>query len=182
MSKMISMVLNFGGVALPIIDGEDGFQRVPLKPICEVVGVDWSRQHKKIQVPYLARRLGICVEQMFYAGQSREMVLIRLDRVEAFLNSLNPELIRATGNIDSADWLEAKHAEWDDLLHAYELGRGDMFKERSSKHTAIRAFLSAVKEKRNTADPLDRQALTSILAGLAGDLNIPYQLDLTGTD
>jgi hypothetical protein len=43
----------------------------------------------------IQRRMGICVGDMPYAGQEREMVLIRLDRVCAWLNSLNPEHIRA---------------------------------------------------------------------------------------
>ncbi len=123
MSKMVSIGLHFGGVLLPIIECADGFQRVPMKPICEEVGVDWANQHKKVQAPYFVRRMGICIEEILYAGQTREMVAIRIDRVESYLNTLNPDLIRAAGNIDSADWLEAKHAEWDNVLHAWESGR-----------------------------------------------------------
>ena len=36
MSKMVSIGLNFSGVVLPIVEGKDGLQRVPLKPICDV--------------------------------------------------------------------------------------------------------------------------------------------------
>jgi len=180
--KQISMNLNFSGVILPVVDCEDGFQRVPLKPICEAVGVEWVRQHKKTQTPYLSRRMGVCVEQMYYAGQSRQMVLIRLDRVESFLNTLNPELIRSAGNIDAADFLEAKHEEWDNLLHLYEVGKGDLFKERSSRITTVRAFVSTMKIKNETKDPVDRKALTAILNGLASELDIPYQMELSGTE
>lgn len=56
------------------------------------------------------------------------MVLIRVDRVAAYLNTLNPESVRAGGNKVAADWLEAKHKEWDDLIHAYEQSSGDMFR------------------------------------------------------
>lgn len=123
MSKMVSIGLHFGGVLLPIVECADGFERVPLKPICDEVGVDWETQRKKVQVGYLSRRLGVCTEPVLWAGQTREMVVIRIDRVEAYLNTLNPEQIRSAGNIDSADWLEAKHAEWDNVLHAWESGR-----------------------------------------------------------
>ena len=58
MSKMISIGLAFGGVVLPIVDGEDGCQRVPLKPICDVIGVLWENQRNKVQGGYLARRYG----------------------------------------------------------------------------------------------------------------------------
>lgn len=181
MNKMIPMGLNFSGLLLPLVDGEDGFQRVPLKPICEVVGVRWEDQRTKVQNGYLARRLGTCTPVIRGAGQDREQVVIRVDRVASFLSTINPDRVRAAGNIDSADWLEAKHREWDDVLHEYELAKGDMFREKAARNTAIRAFLAVAKEKRNAADEADRKALSSILHGLAGDLNIPYQIDLTGT-
>lgn len=119
---MIAMGLVFGGVMLPLIESADTFHRVPLKPIVEVVGLDWANQHKKMQAPYFVRRMGISVEDILYAGQTRNMVLIRADRVQAYLNTLNPDLIRTAGNVDAADWLEAKHQEWDDVLHAWESG------------------------------------------------------------
>lgn len=122
MSKMISIGLNFSGVLLPLVDSEDGFQRVPLKPICDTIGLSWSDQHKKMQAPYYVRRLGLCVGDIPYAGQTRQMLLVRVDRVESFLNTVSPDSVRAAGNVDSADWLEAKHAEWDDVLHAWESG------------------------------------------------------------
>lgn len=179
MSKMISIGLAFGGVVLPIVDGEDGFQRVPLKPICDVIGVLWENQRNKVQGGYLARRLGVATPLM---GGGVPMVCIRIDRVASFLSTINPDRVRANGNFDAADWLEAKHQEWDNVLHEYELAKGDMFRERSSRNTSIRAFVAVVREKRVASDPADRRALSQILCGIAGDLNIPYQLDLTGTE
>jgi len=143
MSKVISIGLAFGGVVLPIVDGQDGFQRVPLKPICDVIGVDWETQRKKVQGGYLTKRLGVRTEGVLWAGQMREMVIIRVDRVEAFLNSLNPDLIRVAGNTDSADWLEAKHQEWDDVLHAWENG----FRAESTAKVAEGIRLSAAIAK-----------------------------------
>ena len=145
MSKMISIGLNFSGVVLPIVEGEDGLQRVPLKPICDVIGVKWDDQRVKVQGGYLARRLGTCTPVIRGAGQDREQVSIRVDRVASFLSTINPDRVRAAGNVDSADWLEAKHQEWDDVLHSYEM------------------------------------ALGAILSGLAGDLDIPYQMELNGS-
>lgn len=182
MKKVISIGLAFGGALLPIVDGEDGLQRVPLKPICDVLGLKWETQRMKVQGGYLSRRLGICTPLMGGAGQDREMVAIRVDRVASFLSTINPDRVRANGNVDAADWLEAKHQEWDDVLHQYELAKGDMFREKASRNTAIRTFLAVAKEKRVSANEADRQALGAILKGLAGDLNIPYQLELTGTE
>lgn len=125
--QAISLNLNFSGVVLPVVDCEDGIQRVPLKPIADLIGLSWADQHKKMQAPYFSRRLGVCVGDIPYAGQNRQMVLIRLDRVAAYLNMLNPESVRAAGNEAAADFLEAKHREWDDLIHAYEQQRGQLF-------------------------------------------------------
>lgn len=179
---MVPLGLPFGDLVLPLVCWDDGFDRVPLKPIMEDLGVDWSRQHKKMQTPYFVRRFGICIGQMFYAGQMREMVLIRVDRVAACLNSLSPDAIRAQGNIDAADWLEAKHQEWDQVLHEYELKKGDLIRERSSRNTVIRTFLAVVREKKSAPDVADRKALAEILGGLAVEMNIQYQPDLTGTE
>lgn len=166
MSKMISMGLNFGGVLLPLVDGEDGFKRVPLKPICEVVGIHWDNQHRKIQTPYFVRRMGVCIGDVTYAGQVRNMVLIRVDRVQAYLNTLNPDLIRAAGNVDSADWLENKHAEWDDVLHAWESGHRADVQEKmtaSLRRAGVIARIASIK-----CPALQRLALSEI--GINPDL------------
>lgn len=182
MSKVISIGLAFGGVVLPIVEGDDGFERVPLKPICEVIGLKWEEQRLKVQKGYLARRLGTCTPVIRGADQDREMVAIRLDRVASFLSTINPDRVRANGNVDAADWLEAKHQEWDDVLHQYEVAKGDMFRERSARNTGIRTFLAVAREKRSANDPADRKALSLILKGMADELGIPYQLELTGSD
>lgn len=130
MHPRLHLSLVFGDVLLPIIPCADGHPRVPLKPIALHVGVNWKTFHRRLAPGgYLHRRLGV---QIIHAGEAKSdqaiplkgdkpgQLCIRLDRVAAFLNSLNPEKIRVTGNVAAADWLEAKHAEWDDALHAYE--------------------------------------------------------------
>jgi hypothetical protein len=142
----ISINLNFSGAVLPVLDSPDGLARVPFKPLVEALGVDWMRQYRRIQTPYLQRRLGVCVGQMSYAGQVREMVLIRLDRVCAWLNSLNPEAIRKAGNEDAADFLEKKHEEWDNLLHAYEARQQTLFTGSVRRALAI-ARIERMRDK-----------------------------------
>jgi len=153
----ISLNLNFSGVILPILDSEDGFQRVPLKPICDVVSVDWETQRKKVQSAYLARRLGICTQSFLWAGQEREMVAIRIDRVAAYLTTINPDAVRAAGNEAAADYLEQKHQEWDDLIHAYEQQRGDMFNAGQ-----FRKAMAMVRIDRMRDPVLKRLALAEI--------------------
>lgn len=174
--------LEFAGVDLPIGNDQDGLNIVPVKPICDMLGLDWGTQYKKMQTPYLTRRLGVCVVSIPYAGQQREMVCIRLDRVSAFLNQVNPTSVRGGGNEIGADFLEAKQCEWDDLLHEYETRQGGMLQsisgETRTKAINIRLYLSVLRAKRDTNDEADRSALSTLAKGLAADAGAPYQPDL----
>lgn len=132
---------------------------------------------------YLRRRLGVCIEGMYHAGQLREMICIRLDRVAAYLNQIEPERVRGGGNEIGADFLEAKQCEWDDLLHEYESRQGGMLAgmsdEARSKAIYVRLYLSTLRAKQGTTDERDRKALSALAETLAADAGAPYQPDLT---
>lgn len=177
--NQISINLNFGGALLPVAKNEAGQDVVPLKPISDVIGLKWETQRVKVQTPYFARRLGICTPLMGGADQAREMVCIRLDRVAAFLNSINPDRVRVNGNEAAADYLERKHAEWDDLIHQYESQSGQLIQRTvSAKIISIKTFLAVSREKRATANPEDRKVLDAIARDLAAEVGAPYQPDL----
>lgn len=175
--------LEFAGVNLPIGKNSEGYDIVPVKPISDVFGLSWADQHKKMQTPYLTRRLGVCIGVMPYAGQAREMVCIRLDRVSSYLNQIEPERVRGGGNETGADFLEAKQCEWDDLLNEYETRQGGMLQaisgETRTKAINIRLYLSVLRAKRDTSDEADRTALTTMAKALAAEAGAPYQPDLT---
>ncbi len=177
--NQIKINLEFGGALLPVAKNEAGQDVVPLKPICEVIGLDWATQHRKMQVSYLAKRLGTCIGLMPYAGQEREMVCIRLDRVSAFLYTVNPDRVRGNGNEAAADFLERKHAEWDDLIHQYEAQNGQLIQRATSaKIISIRTFLAVSREIRMTENKKMRGALGAIAGSLATDVGFAYQPDL----
>ncbi|MFZ2972291.1 MAG: phage antirepressor N-terminal domain-containing protein [Ferribacterium limneticum] len=125
--KSISINLNFSGAVIPVIDCDDGTQRVPLKPICDAVGVGWDCQRKKVMSENLSSWLGIILINIKFAGQNRIMTMIRIDRVAGFLNRINPASVRGAGNTTSADFLEGKRREWDSAIHSYEQQRGKIF-------------------------------------------------------
>lgn len=158
--------LEFAGITLPIGKDAEGRDIVPVKPISDVHGLEWSRQHKKLQTPYLTRRLGVCVVPMYYAGQLREMVCIRLDRVSAFLNQIEPERVRGGGNETGADFLEAKQCEWDDLLHEYETRQGGMLAaakhERETRQDSFRCAATIARIDGMKNPILQRIALAEI--------------------
>ncbi|WP_068634925.1 phage antirepressor N-terminal domain-containing protein [Thauera butanivorans] len=119
--KHIAISIEYAGLTLPVVKNEQGTEVVPLKPIAELFGLEWVRQHKRLQEDWTAEFLGVCVVHMYYAGdQKRQMVCVRLDRVAAYLMSLNPAKIRAAGNESGAAFLQAKLTEWADALHDYE--------------------------------------------------------------
>ncbi len=126
MSNKIHLSIAFGDAILPIVKCDDGHERMPLKPISDQIGLDWATQRRKVRDnEYLTKRLGLILVglkpyQNNEKGGEKPQYCIRIDRVTAFLNTINPQNIRSMGNHDAADWLEAKHAEWDDALHQYE--------------------------------------------------------------
>lgn len=105
---------------------------------------------------YLSKRLGTCTVLFRSADMRREMTSIRLNRVSAYLNTLNPDMIRNRGNEFAADFLEAKHAEWDDLIDAYERGYGIMAKGKA------------------TSEP-ERKVLDFMAMRIASELGAPFE-------
>lgn len=188
--KAISLNLNFAGAVLPVVDCADGFERVPLKPICDAIGVSWRDQQRKFGQPaggitpaldaenadvetkpssYLSRLLGITLEEIHYAGQARQMVCIRVDRVAGYLLTINPDRVRANGNEDAADFLEKKHAEWLDLIHTYEQQRGDMFSQRSIKKAIAIARVAGIRDESLRRLALAELGIESVEAAALGD-------------
>ena len=190
----VKIQLEFAGVLLPVELNEKGQEVVPLKPIADLIGLDWETQRKKVNSDYLSKRLGtctvlmpcagqeseICIGLMSYAGQRREMTCIRLDRVAAYLNTINPERVRINGNESAADFLEKKHEEWDEVINAYEQGFG-MFagkKASSRKQPTVRDFLSVLKAKKQAETESERQVLNTLAQNLAEELGAPFQPEL----
>lgn len=171
--------LEFAGVVLPVGLNDEGRDVVPLKPISDVFGLEWERQRKRAQEGYFARFLGTCTVLMYGAGQDRELVCIRVDRVAAWMFQINPVRVRAAGNEAGADFLIQKHEEWADLIHEYETRKGGML-HASTKDKAlnIRLFLSVLRAKRDVTDPAERKALAMHAAALSAAAGVAYQPDL----
>jgi hypothetical protein len=126
--QAISLNLNFSGAVLPVVEGEDGHRRVPLKPICDAIGVGWETQLKKVMVDGVKKQLGVCLISIQFAGQGRSMTMIRVDRVAGFLNRINPNCVRGAGNASAADFIESKRNEWDEAIHLFEKEVGRIFR------------------------------------------------------
>ncbi|MGZ5026082.1 MAG: phage antirepressor N-terminal domain-containing protein [Methylobacter sp.] len=186
--QRIHLSIDFGDAILPIIECEDGHQRVPLKPIVEQIGAKWETQRQKVQPEkYLGRRLGSQITTLKGGEISQKQgnptyLCIRIDRVTAFLNTINPENVRAMGNHNTADWLEAKHQEWDDALHQYETAgfavNKSRYSNREAKDKGYQRLVSVIKAKSKTEDVGDRRLIASILKDMAEAQGLSYQTDL----
>lgn len=178
----IHLSLDFSGAILPITTGGHGHDVVPLKPICDLLGLKWETQRAKVNEIRMAKRLGTCTPLMGGGYKGLEMICIRIDRVASWLNTINPERVRANGNVDAADFLERKQEEWDALIHRYESQCGMFAGQESSrarnKSRAVRDFIALSKEKRSTEDPKDRKVLGEMMREAAAGLGVPYQQDL----
>lgn len=176
--KHIAISIEYAGLTLPVVKNEHGTEVVPLKPICELFGIDWTNQYKKIQDDWKSEFLGVCIGDITYAGeQKRQMVCIRLDRVAAYLLSLNPAKIRAAGNESGAAFLQAKLTEWADALHDYEtFGAAHNPRHEDARLALQRAnvLLRAIRQCNSTKGTAERALLQALVARLAGDEGLQY--------
>jgi P22_AR N-terminal domain len=183
MSK-ISIAIEYAGLQLQIGKNEQGQDVTPLKPIADLFGLEWKRQHKKVtESDYLNRFMGVCIVPMYHAGgQKREQTCILLSRVAAFLMSINPEQVRAQGNETGADYLEEKLHEWADALHDYEEIGAAINMNHARSLEALRkqrvSFAQMINIKNKTEELCDRRALGHVVKKMAEEIGIPYQSDL----
>lgn len=176
--KHIAISIEYAGLTLPVVKSEQGVECVPLKPIADLFGLQWNSQHIKVQEPWTAEFLGVCITDIRDAGgQKRQMVCIRLDRVAAYLLSLNPAKIRAAGNESGAAFLQAKLTEWADVLHDYET----FGVAHNPRHADARlglqrtaTLLKAIRQRAATKDPADRALLQHAISRLAVEAGLPY--------
>lgn len=130
----ITLKIGNNTIYLPLVQSQQGLDVVPLKPITDELGMDWTNQRKKLRPLgrvedrlepldddemdnlYLSRRMGICLEKVFFAGQMREMICIRVDRIPAYLHSIETDRVAAAGNHDAAKILRAKQEELDGVI------------------------------------------------------------------
>lgn len=183
----IVMSLEFADVILPVSQNEQGEDIVPIKPISDLFGLKWENQRVRINKPSWAKRLGTCTTPpKGGADQQRNMTCVRLNRVVAFLNSINPEQVRSQGNENGADFLEQKQEEWDDLIHEYEMAGGIFDKNESLKMTAEsrlrRDYFSTLNNLRKYQSLSEKEVLEGMAQSLASRLGFPYQQDLLNFD
>ena len=176
MNQSIYISIAYGEILLPVVPCPDGHDRVPLKPVCDDIGIDWNNQKKKISsCEYTSGRLGFILgdESIPHSremGVKKDTYLIRIDRVMAFLNAINPRQLRSHNKNDAANWLETKHKEWDNALHDYET-KGFAMKPGRDPILKLVREVDAIRNpelKRWAAAPLNKEYGLDIPIGKHG--------------
>lgn len=194
MATKVHIQLEYAGMRLDVYRTEDGKDITPLKPITDLFGLSWKKQHQKLtEDPYLMRKLGGCIHPRVDAGdQKRDVFCILLASVSLFLLRLNPNMIRAQGNVSGAEFLEAKHDEWMQAIHDYEqLGAAFNLNHANAQAALARQRLQLaklVKTTEATKDPQMKRLLENMVNDAAAELGCKIepkkdpqgQLDLGG--
>lgn len=208
----ITISIHYAGLQLRIGKSAQGQDVTPLKPLSDLFGLKWQEQRKKVtESAFLRSHLGISGtdnsisnsdssvssdisgrDNPISNGHSgrknptyQDELFIRLDRVAAYLMTINPDRVRANGNLGGAEFLEEKLKEWADAVHDYELLGFAVNQQHLKTQEALRkqrvAFAAMIGVKNKTASLTDRAAIAHLLKGMADGIGIPYQPDLIDT-
>lgn len=188
-----SIVIHYAGLDLPVVKTEDGTEVVPLKPLADLFGLKWEAQREKVNDGFYPRYLGICTQKAWVAtpfkggasGENQEQTCIRLDRVAAYLMTINPDRVRAKGNEVGAVYLEAKLTEWADALHDYEsvgLAINTHHLALENQRMKVRQHIvNLIKAQQASADPANRKLVASLIQEAATKAGYEYTPDLLDT-
>ena len=168
MNNRLHISISFNDVILPVTDYDDGIKRVPLKMISDTIGLQWKSQRKKISPDsFIFRRLNAILDTDI--GSRYPVLMINIDKVTTFLHSVNPDNVRLGDNINTADWLENKITEWDDVVSLYESGINP-----SSSLTST-SELAKLVNAREKATPEEKIAFTSLISEKLSNLGHPVK-------
>lgn len=150
-------VVEFYGDEIVAVRIRDGAVYVPVRPICDLLGVDWSSQRQRIaRDPVLAEEIKPCVVVTTTQGQPdqrREMLALPLDYISGFLFGINA----ARAKEEIRDRLIRYQREcYKVLAEAFQEGRltadpvlDDLLRSDSEAVQAYRMLQALVKLARN---------------------------------
>jgi len=156
--------IRFHGLKMMTV-AHEGQEYVAVRPICELIGVDWRGQKRVLEEAYKVQLYGIYwlfppeidgFSELKFAPNC----YIRVNRVEAFLFGINPKRVQVNGNPNAAQWLMDLQHEWANALHAYETHGIAMKAGRSS---ALEELLRMTKLRNQLNDPKDRRYVDQLI-------------------
>lgn len=95
---MTNLILNAKEIAkvnnVAIMAGNDAMKLVPIKPICEALGIDDRSQRQKIQSHPILASTGVLSTLVASDGKTREMYCIPFEYVFGWLFTINPANVK----------------------------------------------------------------------------------------
>ena len=93
MSREVARVPFHGMEILTIKEGGEIY--VAMKDVCDGIGIEWARQHKKIAThPMLGPALYICTTQVPGGNQQREILVLPIQYLNGWLMTINPNKVK----------------------------------------------------------------------------------------
>lgn len=86
--------VEFYGDSLIAIRTSDGAVYVPVRPICEVLGVDWNGQRRRIQRDPVLNETLQGVDVTSTPGGRQTMLALPLDYISGFLFGINADHVK----------------------------------------------------------------------------------------
>lgn len=106
------------GIEIAAVKNENGQLYVPVKPICEALGVDFSSQYVKIKEDEIFSSTVVLSTTVGADGKSREMICLPVKHIFGWLYSISPKNV----NQDAKQKILSYREEVNDILTAYFLG------------------------------------------------------------
>jgi hypothetical protein len=162
-----TVLVPFHGESIMLFD-VDGEPFVPLKPICQRLGLDWITQFKRLRMAQ--SRLGIVHMPIPSAGGTQETTCIPLRKLPAWLYSINVNKVAEEARAALIQY----QAECDDVLWQHWSGQHkDEIATLRRQHTALKAMALAsnplLNRIRTYAEGGYRKSTVQILIGKSFD-------------
>lgn len=154
-------VARINDVSIVLFDGKE--KLVPVKPICEAIGIDHKNQRAKIQSDEILKSVGVLKTSTGSDGKQYEMFCVPYMYVFGWLFTINPKNVKeeARGNVlkyklecytalfkhfsDQSEFLEQKQVALEKQLEEVERIRSDYGNQKKLLDDA-RKMLNKVKE------------------------------------
>jgi len=121
---------------------ENGCKYIPIKPICDALGVDFEAQRQRIERNKILGSTAFTIKAVAADGKQREMISIPFKFVFGWLFTIDTDRV----NEDAQDAVIAYQLECYDVLYKYFVSSAEFYEQKQIK---IDNQLDIVKDAKN---------------------------------
>lgn len=116
---------------------------IPIKPICEALGIDDSAQKQRIHRHYILSTTEVTLTSVAADGKAREMTCLPLEYVYGWLFTIDANLVSESVRERVADY----QRECYDALYAHFAGRARRAQEQARAEAELLRLKSSLNER-----------------------------------